>query len=258
VRGARIDGTACVAGLGLPVVESLGLRVPGLRAFPKLAGAGVDVPSTQRALWFWACGEDRGELLHRTRTLERALAAAFVLESAVEAFVYDGGRDLTGYEDGTANPQAQDATQAAVVGDCALAPPGSSFVAVQLRQHDLDRFAAMTKQEQDFSFGRERISNDEIDAAPLSAHVKRTEQEDFDPPAFVVRRSMPWAEGGRAGLVFVAFGATLDAYERQLRHMAGLDDAVVDALFAFTRPLSGAYYWCPPVVGGTLAIAGLA
>jgi len=253
----RVDGTACVAGLGPALVELLGLRVPGLRPFPRLEANGVHIPSTPRALWIWARGDDRGELLWRTRAIEEALAPAFVLENSVDAFKFDNGRDLTGYEDGTENPKSSEATAAAIVADAVLAPSGSSFVAVQVWLHDLDRFARQSKQEQDFCIGRERISNDELEDAPASAHVKRTAQEDFEPEAFVVRRSMPWSEGSRGGLVFVAFGATLDSFEKQLRRMVGLDDGIVDALYGFTRPLTGAYYWCPPVVGGRLAIAGL-
>ena len=57
--------------------------------------------------------------------------------------------------------------------------------------------------------------------------------------------------------MFVAFGASVDAFERQLRRMCGLDDGIVDALFRFTRPISGAYYWCPPVRDGALDLRAL-
>ncbi|MCM2310262.1 MAG: Dyp-type peroxidase, partial [Steroidobacteraceae bacterium] len=134
---------------------------------------------------------------------------------------------------------------------------GSSFVAVQQWQHDLGRFDAMSREEQDATFGRRRDDNEEIDDAPPSAHVKRTAQESFDPEAFVVRRSMPWAEGARAGLVFVAFGRSFDAFEAQMRRMAGEDDGIVDALFRFTRPLTGAYFWCPPVRNGQLDLRAI-
>ena len=29
--------------------------------------------------------------------------------------------------------------------------------------------------------------------------------------------------------------------------MSGLEDGVVDALYRFSRPLTGGYYWCPPM-----------
>ena len=34
--------------------------------------------------------------------------------------------------------------------------------------------------------------------------------------------------------------------------MTGGEDGVSDALFEFTRPVTGAYFWCPPVRDGRL------
>ena len=72
-----------------------------------------------------------------------------------------------------------------------------------------------------------------------------------------MRRSMPWIEGARAGLAFLAFGKSFDAFEAQMRRMTGAEDGIVDALFRFSRPLSGAYFWCPPVRDGRLDLSGL-
>ena len=68
---------------------------------------------------------------------------------------------------------------------------------------------------------------------------------------------MPWADAGRAGLVFVAFGRTLNAFEAQLRRMTGAEDGIVDALFKFTQPVSGAYFWCPPLRRGRLDLSAI-
>ena len=73
----------------------------------------------------------------------------------------------------------------------------------------------------------------------------------------MVRRSMPWVAGADAGLVFLAFGKSFDAYEAQLRRMTGHDDGITDALFRFTRPLTGGYYWCPPVAGKVIDLSAL-
>ena len=242
-----VDPAATVVGLGRSAVLALGRDLPGLRDFPARAGAGIEVPSTPAALWCWLRGDDRGELVHRTRAIEAALAPALRTQAIIDTFQYGASRDLTGYEDGTENPTGAEATAAAVLQGAGPGLDGSSFVAVQQWLHDLDRFAAMSRDEQDAIVGRRRDDNVEIDDAPPSAHVKRTAQESFDPEAFVVRRSMPWADGARAGLVFVAFGRSFDAFEAQMRRMAGEEDGIVDALFGFTHPLTGAYFWCPPV-----------
>jgi putative iron-dependent peroxidase len=105
--------------------------------------------------------------------------------------------------------------------------------------------------------GRRVSDNQEIADAPPSAHVKRAAQENYDPPAFMVRRSMPWVTAGAHGLEFIAYGADLDRYERVLRRMVGLEDGTVDGLFSFSRPLTGGYYWCPPVANGRLDLGAL-
>ena len=73
----------------------------------------------------------------------------------------------------------------------------------------------------------------------------------------MLRRSMPWAGVDKEGLEFVAFGHSLDAFERVMRRMTGLDDATVDGLFSFSRPVTGGYYWCPPVRDGRLNLSFL-
>jgi putative iron-dependent peroxidase len=252
-RFARlVDGETTVVGLGSSLLQALGRHVDGLRAFPVLDGAAVDIPSTQHALWCWLRGDDRGELLLRSRELVAALAPALRLEQATDAFRYREGRDLTGYEDGTENPEGAEAVAAAIVGADRESLRGSSFAAVQHWVHDLDHFAAMAQHEQDDIIGRRQSDNEELEDAPASAHVKRTAQESFEPEAFVLRRSMPWSDGQQAGLLFLAFGHSLDAFEAQLRRMAGLEDGIVDALFRFSRPTSGGYYWCPPLKDGRL------
>jgi len=251
------DGERTVVGLGASLVLAAGGNVDGLRSFPHYAGAGIDVPSTPQALWCWLRGEDRGELLMRSRAIELALAPALVLSEATDTFRYDIGRDLTGYEDGTENPQDEDAIAAAIVSGRGAGSDGGSFVAVQRWLHDFARFEALSPEAQDNAIGRRRSDNEELEDAPESAHVKRTAQESFEPEAFMLRRSMPWSDTRGAGLLFVAFGHSFDAFEVQMRRMTGLDDGIADALFQFSQPVSGAYFWCPPLRGGSLDLTVL-
>ncbi|UMZ09680.1 Dyp-type peroxidase [Pseudomonas sp. MPFS] len=253
---ARIDGASAVAGFGASLVKALGARVQGLKAFPGLTGVGVDNPSTQHALWVWLHGDERGELMHRSNELEAALAPAFRLVQMNEAFRHKTGHDLTGYEDGTENPEDEAAVAAALAnGDAGLR--GGSFAAIQQWQHDFKGFAAMHSQERDHIIGRRLSDNQELEDAPESAHVKRTAQESFTPEAFLVRRSMPWIEGDKGGLMFLAFGHSFSAFEAQLRRMSGLEDGIVDGLYRMSRPLTGGYYWCPPLLDGKLDLRAL-
>jgi putative iron-dependent peroxidase len=252
---AQCDGRSAVLGIGLEVTRALGVQVAGLRSFPELPDARPPIPATQHALWLWLRGDEPGDLLLRGHALQALIAPAFQLTQAIVSFRHQDCRDLTGYEDGTENPKDEAAVEAAVAMGHGSGIDGSSFAAVQQWLHDFPRFDAMQRAEQDNCFGRERDSNEELDDAPESAHVKRTAQENFEPEAFVVRRSMPWVAGADAGLVFLAFGKSFDAFEAQLRRMTGHDDGITDALFRFTRPLTGGYYWCPPVAGNAIDLA---
>lgn len=243
-----LDGQRVLVGIGTALAQLLELQIAGLRDFDGIAGSQVELPASPAALWLWLRESERGELLHQQRRLMQKLAPVFQIQQQVAAFHYAGGRDLSGYEDGTENPAGAAAQAAAIAAD------GSSYVAVQLWQHRFEQLQAMPQAEQDLSIGRRRSDNEEIDDAPESAHVKRTAQEDFEPEAFVMRRSMPWADGAQGGLNFVAFATSFAPFEAQLRRMSGAEDGICDALFRFTEPLSTSYFWCPPVRDGVIAL----
>jgi putative iron-dependent peroxidase len=57
--------------------------------------------------------------------------------------------------------------------------------------------------------------------------------------------------------MFVAFGASFDAFEAQLARMVGAEDGITDALFKVSRPTSGAYFWCPPMRGRRVDLSAL-
>lgn len=246
------DGQRIVVGLGESLVRGLGRPIAGLHAFPSYALPHCDIPATPSALCCWLRDSERGELVHLGRQVEQALGGAFELAHEVDAFKYGPGLDLTGYEDGTENPVAEAAVAAAIVSAQGPGLDGGSFLALQQWLHDMPRFEAMSAQQQDHAIGRRKSDNEELEDAPESAHVKRTAQESFDPEAFVLRRSMPWANGTQAGLMFAAFGCSLAAFEAQLKRMVGAEDGVADGLFQFTRPLTGSYFWCPPLRDGRL------
>jgi len=251
------NGDDIVIGLGSALLSALDIDIAGMRNLPALTGKGIEVPSTPLSLWCWLRGDDRGKLLHKSRALTQTLSTAFEPASIVDAFQYDNSRDLSGYEDGTENPVGDDAVDVAIVKDMGAGLDGSSFVAVQQWLHDLDYFETLARSERDDIIGRHISDNEEFDEAPESAHVKRSAQESFSPEAFMLRRSMPWCDASTEGLMFVAFGKSLDAFEAVLRRMVGLEDGIADALFRFTQPVTGSYFWCPPVADGKLDLTAL-
>jgi putative iron-dependent peroxidase len=39
--------------------------------------------------------------------------------------------------------------------------------------------------------------------------------------------------------------------------MAGREDGITDAIFRISKPVNGAYFWCPPMRGGKLDLRQL-
>ncbi len=242
-----VDGDQVVAGIGQPFIDFTGSSVPGSITAPVYSGSGVGIAALPYALWLWLRGDDPGELTRLALAIEQRLAQHCNLEDMINGFLYDTGRDLTGYVDGTENPEGEEAVSAAVVAPDIGKTAGSSFVAIQKWQHDLDRFRSWSREEQDLTIGRRLSDNEEIDDAPASAHVKRTAQETFDPEAFILRRSMPYSDLIGDGLVFVAFGHSFTAFDTLMKQMLGLNDGITDSLFNFSVPLGTSFFWCPPM-----------
>lgn len=242
----HVDGVSVVLGLGSATLNALNVKNLESLHFPSYDTRGVQVPSTPAALWLWLRGDDLAEITLVGDNLLSVLRPVFELDECIDAFKYKDGLDLTGYEDGTENPKGDDAFEAAFSQE----PMGGSYLAIQKWQHDLTYFKSKNQEQQDHTFGRRLSDNEELDDAPESAHVKRTEQEGFDPETFVLRRSMAYTEGVNAGLVFQAFADTTESFSRMMAKMVGEEDGIVDGLFSFTRPLTGAFFWCPPMKDG--------
>jgi putative iron-dependent peroxidase len=209
-----IDIQNNITGIGASLLKFMDCNIAEMTAMPDLTYGNINIPSTPTALWCWLQDDDQG-------------------------------KDLTGYEDGTENPEGEDAQKAAILSDSNPDLDGSSFVAVQLWQNNFDTFESFISQHQDHIIGRRLSDSEKLDDAPESAHVKRTARESYSPEAFMLRRSMPWSKTLNGGLQFVAFGCSFYAFEAQMKRTTGSEDSVIDGLFEFSQPQSGAHYCCP-------------
>lgn len=254
------DGERLVVGLGSGLLAALGRSMAGLTDMPDYHHGDLSLAQDQADLFIWLRGsggsEEVGQLLQQAQAITAVLADHFVAHSYWDAFNY-GGRDLSGYEDGTENPEGDDALAAGFVGQGEAGIKGGSFVAVQPWRHQLQSFKQRAQADQDDVIGRRLSDNVEFPEAPSSAHVKRSAQESFAPEAFMLRRSMPWVQGTESGLVFVAFGKDLTAFDAIMKRMIGAEDGIVDGLFSFTQPVGGGFYWCPPIHQGGLDLRAI-
>ncbi|MFT7456493.1 MAG: putative iron-dependent peroxidase [Marinobacter maritimus] len=251
------DNDSMLVGLGVSLMKTFNCVIEGLKSMPSLQFGAITIPTSHGALWVRVSGSDPGETMFSAESVIQAVADGFVLTEQVPAFTYRQNLDLSGYEDGTENPQDDDAIKTAIIKSEKRGINGSSLVAVQSWIHDIKHLKSLPQTHQDHIIGRRLSDNEELDDAPVSAHVKRTAQESFTPEAFMWRRSLPWAQNGRCGLQFVCFATSYYPYEVQLKRMIGMEDGITDGLFEFSRPVTGAYFWCPPVDASGLDLSAL-
>ena len=217
-----------------------------LRRFEPVEGPRFEAPSTQHDVWVWAHGASYDVVFDVARATQQALHATACLATEQSGFTYRASQDLTGFEDGTANPPIDEADVAAVVPD-GEPGAGGSVVLVQRYAHDLGRFHAMEVGEQERVIGRTKADSVELegDDLPADSHVGRVVIEDGEGEELeIFRRSASWGSIDRHGLVFVGFSRDVDRLDRMLRRMYGVDGPH-DRLLEFTRPETGAYYFVP-------------
>lgn len=243
-----------VVGLGAPLLAAMRAQVPGYRPMTAFQRGRYTMPSTPHALWTLVLGEAPGTVFEGVERLKRALGQHLHIAQSTSLFSYRQGRDLTGYKDGSANPQGEAALAAALVSPGEADPAGSSFALVQRWLHFRDRFHGLSGFDRDNVLGRSADTDEELEDAPASAHVRRTEQEAYAPPAFIFRRSMPWGDGRRHGLQFIAFMNQLDKAERLLERMVGASDEIADAILGHSQAETGGYYYVPPAAAGQLVL----
>ena len=116
----------------------------------------------------------------------------------VHGFRYFDDRDLLGFVDGTENPTAQAAIDAALIGEEDPAFAGGSYVIVQKYLHDLAGWNALSTEAQERIIGRTKLSDIELDDAvkPTSAHNALTTIVEDGKEIKIVRDNMPF---GRVG-----------------------------------------------------------
>lgn len=251
---ATTGGANLVIGFGTAMWRHVAPdEVPGgLRDFEPIAGIdGFTAPATQHDVWVWLHGPAYDVVFDMARAVVGATEGVAMVAAEQPAFTYRDSRDLTGFIDGTENPPLDEVYDIALIDESAVGA-GGSYALVQRWVHDLAAFHRLPIEEQESVIGRTKPASEELadDVRPASAHISRVVIEGDDGEELeIFRRSTPFGTVAEHGLVFVAFSADLGRFDRMLRRMAGTDDGIRDRLTEFSTPVSGAYYFVPPIAG---------
>ena len=173
-----------------------------------------------------------------------------VLDERV-CFRYFDGRDITGFIDGTENPQfPDDRAETALLGEDAGVFADGSFIFAQRYSHNLEKWKKLKVDAQEHVMGRTKLESIELDddVKPENAHVARTVIENEQGEELeILRHSLPYGDGqGDQGLFFIAYTKDLTRIDRMLLRMFGTSgDGIHDRLLHFVTALDGAYYFAP-------------
>lgn len=220
-----------------------------LRSFPALENGERIAPSTPVDLLFIVRADQYDAVFELGQEIVEALSDAAELVEEVHGFRYQDMRDLTGFVDGTENPEGDDRLDVALVGDEDPEFAGGSYLHLQRYEHDLAAWQRLSLKQQEDTYGRTKADNVEYpgDKKSLHAHTKRTSLKHADGSSMeILRHSMPYGDSQRKGLVFISTCRTPEHFERMLKSMVeGDDEGHADRLLEFTRAVTGAAFFLP-------------
>jgi porphyrinogen peroxidase len=217
---------------------------PELKAFAPL-GKGI-APATQRDLLIHIQSLRHDVNFSLAQAALAAFADAVVIEEETHGFRWVEERDLSGFVDGTENPQGDVRQQVAIIAEGPDA--GGSYVFTQRWEHNLKLWNRMAVEKQEAIMGRTKVDNEEIagDQRPVTSHLSRVDLKEEGKGLKILRQSLPYGTAsGTHGLYFISYCNRLYNIEQQLLSMFGERDGKMDAMLRFTKPITGSYFFAP-------------
>lgn len=219
-----------------------------LTPFPIMQGV-INMPATPVDLLLHLRSDRRDITFKLARELMVLFSDAVEIAEEVSCFRYLDARDLTGFVDGTENPQGDHQKSVALIGDEDDAFAEGSYLHLQRYVHNLDRWGAQSVKDQEDVYGRTKDDNIEYpsDEKPLTAHTKRASLKDSQGRSVeILRHSMPYGNLTEAGLLFASYCRTPENFTLMLKSMVeGDGDGHTDKLMQFTTAVTGQAFFVP-------------
>ena len=247
-----------VVGFGPSLLADLTDDVPSdfqpYETFQSIDGSGKEAKGTQEELLFWLNSERKDEVWKAQWDAREALKGHMRVARETMTFIYGDSLDLSGFIDGTGNPEPERDVEVAIVPD-GEPGAGGSFIIAQRWVHDLEAFNLLPVEEQEKVFGRTKADSTRLKVQPPTSHLSHVELregktgDDTTPKRDEIsRRSTPYAfHDGTVGLYFMAFCKSQAPLRERMRAMYGMDGQVRDRLTSYSNPASGSFYFAPSV-----------
>ena len=254
VESRNLDaGLTCVMGFGFEAWDTLfgSPRPLELHPFREFQSGARHAIATPGDLLFHIRAKRMDMCFELVTQLMRRLANAVTTVDETHGFRYFDDRDVIGFVDGTENPRAGAAMDAAIVGDEDSTFAGGSYVVTQKYLHDMAAWNALSVAEQERVIGREKLSDVELDASvkPSNSHSSLTTVDEGGKEQKILRDNMPFGRPGHAefGTYFIGYCRTPRIIETMLENMfVGRPPGNYDRLLDYSRAITGNLFFVPP------------
>ncbi|BCL76730.1 deferrochelatase/peroxidase YfeX [Jeongeupia sp. HS-3] len=226
-----------------------GTRPSELRAFPRIPGAVHAAPVSDADVLLHLRGEHLDRLFDLADACVHALADWLEPVENIAGFRRSQGRDMTGFIDGTENPDSDERPAVALVAEGEWA--GGSYIHTQRYVHRLESWRKLPVKQQEAVIGRTKETDEELDDddKPATAHISRVVIEEDGEELAMLRHSLPYGTpGGERGLYFASYCHTPQVFEKMLARMISpTSDGRVDHLLNYSRAVSGGAFFAPSI-----------
>lgn len=221
-----------------------------LKTFVELGKGDVSAPATGGDVFLHIHADRKDMTYVLASEFIKPLKENIQVLDEVEGFHYLDDRDLTGFIDGTENPEGDERAEVALIDD-EPAFNGGSYILAQRYVHNLPKWQTVTDDEQEKVIGRTKPDSIELDedVMPETSHVSRVVIEEDGEELEIVRHSLPYGQAsGDSGLFFLAYSKDNTILEKMLANMFGVSgDGLYDHLMNYTTAKTGAYFFAPSV-----------
>jgi putative iron-dependent peroxidase len=253
VEFRRIEAAlSCVAAFGSDVWERIlgNARPRELHPFREIRSGERRAVSTPSDVLFHIRAKEMDLCFELVSQIMERIGAAVSSVDETHGFRYFDDRDLLGFVDGTENPRANAALDAALVGAEDSAFAGGSYVIIQKYLHDVSRWNALSTEQQELIIGRRKLSDIELSDSvkPSSAHNALTTIVENGAEVKILRDNMPFGQPsqGEFGTYFIGYSRSPRTTEQMLENMfIGRPPGNYDRLLDFSRAVTGSLLFAP-------------
>lgn len=252
------NGVNLVLGMGPSFLPEFTSDLPedfqNYETFKSIDGSGREAKGTQEELLIWV-NHDKKDLCWKAHyDFRQVVDGHMKVARETPTFIYGDSLDMTGFTDGTGNPEAHRDVE---VGFQSSGKPGAggAHIIAQRWVHDLVGFHKLDVSDQEGVFGRTKANSERLSPQPAHSHLSHVELregktgDDSTPRRDeITRRSTPYAfHDGTVGLYFIGFCRNQAPLRERMAAMYGQNGEVRDRLTDFSNPASGSFYFAPSV-----------